>query len=315
MKIFLRKMMITSTLVASSYAMASDVIYNNETVEVRIPDSPLAKYSLEVAPTTQKKFSELTEAEDLDTFSSIKAIVNIWKALKIADQYMLYGKDSNSFRWEVVPYETTNSSFSRVAQQSKVLWNVIFGGSSLSAEEKEKINKTYEGHFSKGHSHVIDYQGPKVPGSDPFIDQNVIDKQLVLEGKQVRILYNYAPIGFGGEKLHFLVIPKEQREFFTNLSPEEFHEAMNITRKLLNCLGGTRQIQDVYLFNKNGPDAGQTVPHWHLHVIITTNNLQDTLGKLTVMKNLLLGSSPMPSEELKKKVEELNSELSKCNDE
>lgn len=300
------------TLAASSSAIASDVIYTNETIEVRIPDSPLAKNALELAPTTSKKFSQFTEAEDLDTVSSIKAIVNIWQNQRMADQYMLFGKEGDSFRWEVVPYETTNSSISKIAQQTKVLWNIIFGGNSLSTEEKEKVRNTYQDSFTKHYTHTFDYHGPKVPGPDAFIDQKVIDRQLVLEGERVRVLYNYAPIGFGGEKLHFLIIPKEQKEFLTDLSPEEFQEAMSITRKLLNCLGETREIQDVYFFNKNGPDAGQTVPHWHLHVIVTTNRLQDTLGKLTIMKNILFGASPMPTEELRSKVEELRDELSKC---
>ena len=55
----------------------------------------------------------------------------------------------------------------------------------------------------------------------------------------------------------------------------------------------TRKAEDIYLFHKTGIDAGQTVPHWHMHLIVTANKTQGFFGKLTVLKNMLFGSSPM----------------------
>jgi diadenosine tetraphosphate (Ap4A) HIT family hydrolase len=49
-----------------------------------------------------------------------------------------------------------------------------------------------------------------------------------------------------------------------------------------------KTVKNVYLLNKTGIDAGQTVKHWHLHVIFSTNKAQDFWGGMTVIKNILL---------------------------
>lgn len=85
---------------------------------------------------------------------------------------------------------------------------------------------------------------------------------------------------------------------------------MILTTKLVNHFTDTRKtIKNAYLLNKTGLDAGQTVKHWHLHVIFSTNVAQDFWGKVTGMKDILLGSSPMKKDVLAKRINALREEL------
>ena len=86
---------------------------------------------------------------------------------------------------------------------------------------------------------------------------------------------------------------------------------MDLVKKLVNhyCSLG---YPTAYIFNKNGREAGQSIPHWHEHVVFTATRTQEWLGKLTVLKNMLLGgSSPIPQQELQGRVAALQTELSR----
>ena len=63
--------------------------------------------------------------------------------------------------------------------------------------------------------------------------------------------------------------------------------------------------------HKTGIDAGQSVKHWHLHVIFSTNTAQNFWGRITVIRNILFGSSPMKRDELARKVGALRLELAR----
>jgi len=64
-----------------------------------------------------------------------------------------------------------------------------------------------------------------------------------------------------------------------------------------------------YLFDKAGAEAGQSVPHWHEHLIFTATKTQELFGKLIILKNMLIGSSPLPEKELQSRVQLLKIEL------
>nr|QIQ10885.1 hypothetical protein OJOKFFHK_00028 [uncultured bacterium] len=99
----------------------------------------------------------------------------------------------------------------------------------------------------------------------------------MFEGKYVNILYNYAPIAIDENKLHFMLVPKAHREMFSELSVDEYLEASALEQKL-GAYYKRQGYQAAYLFNKTGAEAGQTVPHWHEHVIFTATKVQDLYG-------------------------------------
>jgi len=85
---------------------------------------------------------------------------------------------------------------------------------------------------------------------------------------------------------------------------------MMLTAKLVDHFTSTRaDIEHIYIRNANGPDAGQAVKHWNLHLIFC-NRKQDFWGKLAVVKNILFGSSPMKAGAFQERVEALRREIS-----
>lgn len=284
-----------------------DSISSND-VQVSLPLRPLVKGSLHVA--TAKIFENLKPQDHKDSFTSLFSIAKSWDTPTTNAQYLIYSKvDSTPFKWEIVPYATANF-FTRMIQQIKVLFRTIFGGITLSEKDQQMLSNTYQKQLNV---HFPAESSVEKKGSDPFCQPERIEKQIVITGEKVNVLFNYAPIGLGGEKLHFLIVPKEHRQAFTNLAVDEYLESMELATHLVKHFKQNRQnVENIYLMSKTGKDAGQTVDHWHLHVIVSTSKTQDIWGKLTVFKNILFGgSSPMKADALKARVASLSQELNK----
>lgn len=274
-----------------------------------IPQRQLMHQSVQIVAST-KTFNGWTEGNHADSYHFMKRIAQAWKISHLAHQYMIYGKiDTNIFTWEIVPYQKCKTLLGRIIQQLQVLWRAVFVGRFVSEESKLMQQKKYEVLLNKSPEGIIPSQGSN-PVDDSFCKKEVIDRQWVITGKKVNVLFNYSPVGFGGEKLHFLVVTKEHRETFIDVTQEEYCESLSLTKKLVDHFNENRKtIKGVYLINKTGVDAGQTVNHWHLHVIFSTNATQDFWGKITVLKNIFLRSSPMNKNDLEKRVMDLKKEL------
>ena len=66
---------------------------------------------------------------------------------------------------------------------------------------------------------------------------------------------------------HALVIPKEHATTIFELSDEAAAACMNTVRKIGNAQKKGLGADGVVLMQLNGEGAGQTVPHFHIHVI------------------------------------------------
>lgn len=91
-----------------------------------------------------------------------------------------------------------------------------------------------------------------------FGKYSIPDHQVFYEGEHCYAMVNTKPI----RPNHLLVCPKRQVKDFSKLRTEELHEMMQIASLISRELGGmcSLAIQD-------GPDAGQTVEHVHVHII------------------------------------------------
>lgn len=278
-------------------------------LQVRVPEKQLIDQSLQiVAP--DKRFTDWTGQNHAESYEQMQRIAQAWKNSHLTDQYLIYGKsDANPFQWEIVPYQKCRTFIGRIVQQLQVLWRTVFGGMVVTKDSRQKQTKKYEELLNNLPAFNKPSKASNV-SNDSFCKKDTIDRQWVVTGAKVNVLFNYAPIGFGGERLHFLVVPKEHRETFTDVTKDEYCESLELTTKLVNHFTNHRKnVNNVYLLNKTGQDAGQTVKHWHLHVIFSTNTAQDFWGKMTVFKNILLGSSPMKKDDLEKTVRALRAEL------
>lgn len=75
---------------------------------------------------------------------------------------------------------------------------------------------------------------------------------------------------------HILVIPKEHCENILDCTYEALSKTMDTVKKVSNHLTNECGYDGVDILNANGSAAGQTVPHFHMHIIPRKHN--DGLG-------------------------------------
>lgn len=274
------------------------VVYSDHTTQVVVPERPLATNALQI---------EGSQLPPEEVYACIQKISRIWKKEGISS-FMTFGKneDKAPFHWQVVPYPQSGW---RLWNQLKVLWRITFGAPKLSETARLQCAERYKQLFDQAVSEMSVSSSTKpLSQPDAFCNPEVIQRQRVYEGKTINVLYNYAPIGLGKRKLHFLIVPKAHRTGFSDLTEAEYAESMKISGKLVDHYK-KEGYSTAYLFDKTGVEAGQTVPHWHQHVVFTANKTEELLGKLKIFKNMLFGSSPLPKTELEAQVHALRTEL------
>ena len=66
---------------------------------------------------------------------------------------------------------------------------------------------------------------------------------------------------------HILLVPKHHEQFVENL-PDEHHEALfMVLRKLVKPIQDAFDAPASNIIINNGPNAGQIIPHVHIHII------------------------------------------------
>lgn len=282
------------------------IVHESQRMQMVVPDHPLARGSLKIESKSISLHLSDWKAENAEeTYELIQKVIGVWKKHGVTD-YLIYGKESTasaSFSYEVVPYPKNGWRFWK---QFKTLWNIIFGGPSLSKSQRLRIASDFQ--QLEHASNEITLENECITGKDFFCDPHVVESQCVFEGEKINVLYNYAPIGLGERKLHFLLVPKEHRLKFSDLTQEEYLETVKLSQKLIRFYK-EKEFKTAYLFNKTGAQAGQSVPHWHEHLVFTATKTQEIFGKLTILKNMLIGSRRLSEKELQMRVAYLKKEL------
>ena len=113
-----------------------------------------------------------------------------------------------------------------------------------------------------------------VLGSCPFCNEEILDKQKFYEDDHIIALYSHKPVSKG----HALVIPKEHKERYEELSESEIMAIHKMIRKI-HAISSEHFGSDSYLLlQKNGKNVGQTVPHVHFHYIPRKINDTSQIG-------------------------------------
>jgi len=79
-------------------------------------------------------------------------------------------------------------------------------------------------------------------------------------------------------KGHTLVIPKKHVENIFEMDEETMKKVYNVVLKVTNQLKNKLYFENVNLLNNNGPLAGQSVNHYHVHIIPQYSNEQLQFG-------------------------------------
>jgi diadenosine tetraphosphate (Ap4A) HIT family hydrolase len=296
-------------------------IYADNSIEVVASEQPLAEGALSLERRDRTPlFTQWEKDDHREAFYAAQVIVKLWKDHNVASNHMIYGREDSTdynkgtyegtptkpFAWEVVPFPDTEKP---LWNQSKVWWKLTFGASELTSEEKKRLFNEYCNDYY-AFQESTKYQPAKddLIGTDAFCNPQVIEKQNIFDGKHVRLLYNYDPLGWGENKHHFLIVTKAHKEKFSDLSLEEYLEASEMAQKLISHYR-IKGFPIAALCHRTGKLAGQTVPHWHLHVVFASSKADEFMQQLQVLGRSFFGHHPISNEELYQKVTKYQEEL------
>jgi len=96
-----------------------------------------------------------------------------------------------------------------------------------------------------------------------FCKEEVLASQSFYLGDKARALITYKPAVDG----HVLIIPERHVERFEDLNPEELVEMGAIIKKVDLAIRNLYGTTGYLLLQKNGREAGQSVPHVHFHYL------------------------------------------------
>lgn len=297
-------------------------IHQGSHVRVFVPEKQLGINSIKIESNTKSRFTDWSKQEDSETYDCVQRILNFWKETGVANDYLIYAKEvtdsQDKFAYEIVPYKQTK--WPKIFKQLRVLWNMAFGSRAVSQKEGERIlnafkqkNELFTGTFTpykedKDAKNSKDDKTKKV-SKCAFCTKAVIERQQVYnkDSDPTLVLYNHAPIGLGKENHHFMVIPKAHHQRFEEVTKEEFESTSINTRMLLSHYQ-KKGCNTTYFYSKVGI-AGQTVPHWHQHVVPLQSKMKERLGKINVFFRNIFGTKKLPDNVLISRVENYRKEL------
>lgn len=96
-----------------------------------------------------------------------------------------------------------------------------------------------------------------------FCNPSILEKQVVFENQYLMVIHDRAPISKG----HLLIIPKRHIVKAHELSQEEWGEFNHTLPKIVRIFQTVFNTDQYLILERNGPYAGQTVPHVHFHII------------------------------------------------
>ncbi|MBQ9122752.1 MAG: HIT family protein [Lachnospiraceae bacterium] len=90
-----------------------------------------------------------------------------------------------------------------------------------------------------------------------------IPSRTIYEDQQFRVILDLSPATKG----HALILPKEHADNLFELPEKVAADAMNVAKKMGAVLKDRLNADGLNLVQNNGEAAGQTVMHFHLHMI------------------------------------------------
>ncbi|MBZ4666903.1 MAG: histidine triad family protein [Epulopiscium sp.] len=90
-----------------------------------------------------------------------------------------------------------------------------------------------------------------------------IPSATVLENSEFRVILDRFP----GSKGHLLIIPKEHVENIFEIDPEKGGRLFALSVQLAKILKKELDLEGLNIVQNNGKIAGQTIFHFHLHLI------------------------------------------------
>jgi histidine triad (HIT) family protein len=94
------------------------------------------------------------------------------------------------------------------------------------------------------------------------------EAEMLYESENVLSFLDIRPLNYG----HALVIPKKHYENFTSLPREELKDLISVTQFLSAKIKSSLNAEGFNIIVNSGRAAGQTIFHFHFHIIPRFNN-------------------------------------------
>lgn len=95
------------------------------------------------------------------------------------------------------------------------------------------------------------------------IAKGEIPSKTIYEDAEFRVILDLGPAAKG----HALILPKKHADNLYELSDETAASAMKLARKMALLMREKLHCDGLNLVQNNGAAAGQTVSHFHMHII------------------------------------------------
>ena len=95
------------------------------------------------------------------------------------------------------------------------------------------------------------------------IAEGKIPSKTLYEDERFRVILDLGPVARG----HALILPKDHAENIYELSEETAAAAMSLAKRMAIVMRDRLNCDGLNLIQNNGEAAGQTVAHFHMHVI------------------------------------------------
>lgn len=288
------------------------ISYQNESAWLETPNFSLSPDAVGI-------FSEQTDFEKM----SEKDFIALYKARKVAHEILREKGYKNFLNYSQIgtdrPFQAQLVSFASLPSylENGIVRNLY----SFFLQLRVVVNSAFfptktTPRPSKGFTSV------ELPKNDPAIFTGFgaltkvkqIQKQLLypkleeIEKEKAFVLYNYAPLKVGDNKLHFLIIPNPQKPArnFEELEEDQYVRVQELVQKILHIskkkFGNSCVI---HVFDKTGQLAGQTQELFHTHVLIQEKASEALSGRLKLIGRMLAPPSPLSEQELQGKMSEL----------
>lgn len=90
-----------------------------------------------------------------------------------------------------------------------------------------------------------------------------IPSKMIYEDNDFYAMLDIAPATRG----HVLILPKEHAATMSELSDEKLSKILVLAKKIIEAMKKVHGFTDYNIIQNNGRLAGQTVDHYHLHLI------------------------------------------------
>ncbi len=256
------------------------IYYQDEFLVVKEPESPLAPGAVEIVVDESKcNAPEITYRKIYSVYQRLK---NYWSSNALAKgSYYLERRDEKTgatFR-QIIPY--SRGGLRSTCRQIQVTWNLICPKLAWTKHQVLGDEKSLTAALKSQELQETITQAAQT-GKDPFCRPDRIKAQQIMEGKDIRILYNFKPLATHD----LLFTAKNHSPVFDE---EAFIEAMSLGQKAHKEYT-KRGFAIMYLTMADHPFAGQTVPHAHVHATYAKDFREELLGIATVVRKILIDS-------------------------